>query len=306
MTDLGLLHLFVKVVAHGSLSGAARELNISLPLAIRRLRQLETLLGVRLLQRTTRRQSLTEEGQLLYQHALQILDELASVEQRLSQSREAIVGPLRITAPVELGRRYIAPLLADFCTAHPGLNIQLQLTDTVLDLIESGMDVAIRYGALQDSSFISRPLAPNHRILCAAPDYLRRRGTPTHPGELSRHDCLLIGQQFQADWRFEGDAPVTVRITATLAANDGEVVHGWALAGYGIARKSIWDVFEDLASGRLVQILPRYPIPATPLHAVYPHSRHLAPRIRALLDYLGPHLSNLYKARRDSARTPRP
>lgn len=297
ITDLGLLRLFVQIIDNGSLSAAARELGIGLPFASRRLRQLETLLGVRLLQRTTRRQSLTEEGRLLYQHAQQLLAELAAVERRLSQRSETISGHLRITAPVALGRRRIAPLLARFQARHPSLGVQLQLTDSVLDLVESGIDLAIRYGTLHDSSYISRPLAPNHRILCASPDYLRRRGMPRHPGELSRHDCLQIGQQFQADWRFEGDTPLTVRITATLASNDGEVVHGWALAGHGIARKSIWDVADDLEGGRLVRVLADYPVPAAPLHAIYPHGRHLAPRVRAFIDYLREQLSAAYVQR---------
>lgn len=290
VTDLGLLQLFVQVVEAGSLSRAAEDLNVSLPMASRRLRQLEIRLGVRLLQRTTRRQSLTEEGELLYPQAVEIIAMLEAVEQRLSQRSETVSGHLRVTAPVALGSRHIAPLLADFRQLHPGLDIDLQLTDTVLDLVAAGLDLAIRYGALDDSSYISRPLAQNHRVLCASPAYLRRRGVPRHPSELTAHDCLHIGSHSRVDWRFEGDDPVSVRIDARLLSNDGEVVHQWAVAGHGIARKSIWDVAEDLRDGRLVQVLADYPIPAAPLHAIYPHARHLAPRVRAFLDYLSQHL----------------
>lgn len=288
--DLVPLRLFVSVVEAGSLSAAARAAGITLPAASRRLRHLEACLGVRLLQRTTRRQSLTEEGELLYRRALQVLADLEQVEQQLSRHSATVSGSLRVTAPLALGRRRIAPLLADFSALHPGLQVQLDLTDTVLDLVESGTDVAIRFGGLDDSSYISRPLAPNHRVLCASPAYLQRNGVPAHPTELLAHRCLHMGLQAQADWRFEGEEPVTVRIVARLAANDGEVVHRWALDGHGIARKSIWDVAEDLESGRLVQVLAGYPIPAAPLHAVYPHSRHLAPRVRTFLDYLAAHL----------------
>ncbi|TBV07694.1 LysR family transcriptional regulator [Phytopseudomonas dryadis] len=288
--DLALLRLFVSVVDAGSLSAAARAAGISLPAASRRLRNLEAGLGVRLLQRTTRRQSLTEEGELLYRRAVQVLADLEQVEQQLSRQSATVSGNLKVTAPLALGRRRIAPLLANFSALHPGLHTQLDLTDTLLDLVESGTDVAIRFGGLDDSSYISRPLAPNHRVLCASPAYLQRHAVPRHPTDLLAHSCLHIGLQAQADWRFEGEEPVTVRLVPRLAANDGETVHRWALEGHGIARKSIWDVAEDLQAGRLVQVLADYPIPAAPLHAVYPHSRHLAPRVRTFLDYLAAHL----------------
>ncbi|MBB3103264.1 LysR family transcriptional regulator [Azomonas macrocytogenes] len=290
INDLSLLRLFVQVVEAGTLSATARKLNISLPVVSRRLRLLENNLGARLLQRTTRRQSLTAEGRLFYQRAVQILADLEQVEQQLSRHSATVSGHLRVTAPVALGRRRITPLLAEFRALHPQLHVQLELTDTVLDLVESGVDLAVRYGALDDSSYISQPLAPNHRILCASPDYLQHHGEPRHPTELVHHQCLQIGHQTQTEWRFEGDEPVTVKIAATLVANDGDAVHQWALAGHGIARKSIWDVAEDLRVGRLVQVLADYPIPAAPLHAIYPHRRHLTLRVRAFLDYLAAHL----------------
>lgn len=284
--DLALLRLFVRVVEEGSLSAAARELDMALPAASKRLRQLESALGVRLLQRTTRRQSLTEEGALLHARAVQILADLDQVESQLSKRSGTVTGRLRVTAPVALGRRCIAPLLADFRRLHPELRVHLELTDTLLDLVESGIDLAVRYGGLDDSSYFSRPIAPNHRVLCAAPEYLQRHGAPIHPADLTAHHCLLIGPQAQATWRFEADEPIVVRIDAVLAANDGEAVHRWALDGHGIALKSIWDVEEDLQAGRLVQVLADYPIPAAPLHAIYPHNRHLAPRVSAFLRYL--------------------
>ncbi len=290
LNDIGLLRFFVAVVEQGSLSAAARLQQISLPAASRKLRQLEACYGVRLLQRTTRRQSLTEEGELLYRRAVQLLADLGQVEQQLLRKSEIVSGQLRVTAPVSIGRRHIAPLLADFCALHPEVQVQLELTDAVLDLVSSGMDFAVRFGGLDDSSCISRPLAPNHRVLCASPAYLQAHGEPRSPEDLARHQCLHIGTQALADWRF---ADVTVRIQARLVANDGEVIHQWALDGWGIALKSIWDVGEDLEAGRLRQVLPDCGIPAAPLHAIYAHKQHLAPRVRACIDYLADRLRAL-------------
>jgi len=285
--NVALLRFFVDVVEAGSLSAAARAHHISLPAASRKLRQLESTLGVRLLYRTTRRQSLTEEGQTLYEQALRILDDLNQMEQTLSHNRQHISGLLRLTTPISLGRRKIAPLLAAFAAQHPKLKVQLELTDTVLDLVASGLDLVVRIGALHDSSYISRPLASNYRVLCASPAYLHRHGTPHTPAELTCHRCLHIGTQVQADWRV-GD--VSVRIHPHLISNDGEVVHQWALDGHGIALKSIWDVAEDIRAGRLHQVLPQYQMPTAPLHAVYPHKQHVAPRVRAVIDFLAEHL----------------
>lgn len=293
LDDVGLLRLFVAVVEGGSLSSAARGQGIAVPVASRRLRQLETNLGVRLLQRTTRRQSLTGEGSLLYRHAVQVLGDLDQLEQQLLRKRAAVSGTLRVTTPVSLGRRRIAPLLAEFCAQHPDLQLQIELTDTVVDLVGAGMDLAIRFGGMDDSSYISQPLAPNHRVLCASPDYLRRHGEPRTPAELAHHQCLHIGLQVPTEWRLD---EVTVRVPAHLAANDGEVVHQWALDGHGIALKSILDVGEDIRSGRLRRILAAYRVPSAPLHAVYPHRHHVAPRVRACLEFLAPRLQPLASA----------
>ncbi|VFR60652.1 Transcriptional regulator [plant metagenome] len=287
LNDIGLLRFFVGVVTAGSLSGAARAQHITLPSASRKLRQLENDCGVRLLHRTTRRQSLTDEGQLLYARAVRILDDLEHVEQLLQHKNENVTGQLRVTTPISLGRRRIAPLLARFGALHPELQIQVALTDTVLDLVDAGVDVAIHLGGMDDSSYISRPLAPNHRVLCASPDYLRRHGEPGQITDLNRHQCLHIGLLPQAEWRLDDQV---VRIQAHLAANDGEVVQQWALDGYGIALKSIWDVAQDLKAGRLKQVLPGHRSPAAPLHAVYPHKHHVAPRVHACIDYLAAHL----------------
>jgi DNA-binding transcriptional LysR family regulator len=284
--NLPNLLAFDRIVRAGSLSAAARELDLSLAVVSKRLTQLESALGVRLLQRTTRRQTLTEEGRLLHAQVVRILAEVEAAEALMSQQRASIGGLLRITAPHDLGRRWIAPILADFQRLHPQLRVQLQLSDALVDLVGEGLDLAVRFGSLADSSLIARPLAPNHRVVCAAPAYLREHGEPAHPGDLVRHRCIVIGDSPSAEWRFIGDEPVSVRIDAGLVSNDGGVVLAWALAGAGIALKSIWDVGDDLAAGRLRRVLPDYAVAAAPLHAIYPHSAHLAPRVRAFVDYL--------------------
>ncbi|NIE73319.1 LysR family transcriptional regulator [Pantoea sp. Ap-967] len=281
--NVALLRFFVAVVESGSLSAAARLHHVSLPAASRKLAQLEGIFGLRLLHRTTRRQSLTEEGQKLYEKALSILDELESLERTLRLSGSSVSGQLRVTAPVSFGRRRIAPLLAQFSSLHPQLRIQLHLTDHVLDMVDSGVDVAIRYGALDDSSYVSRSLAPSHRVLCASPNYISACGKPESPQDLLNHRCLVIGMQPFADWRLGEEV---VRITPSFCANDGDVIHQMALEGHGIALKSIWDVADDLRAGKLCHVLPQFQTPATPLHVVYAHRHYLAPRIRAFTDYL--------------------
>lgn len=281
--NFALLRFFIDVIEEGSISGAARAHNISLPAASRKMRQLENVFGVRLLQRTTRRQSLTEEGGLLYEQAVRILDDLETLEHMLRQNSREVAGVLRVTAPVSLGRRRITPLLAQFGAMYPDLSIHLKLTDTVLDLVASGMDVAIRYGATEDSSYVSRPLANNYRILCASPEYVQVHGVPASPHELIRHRCLHSGTESSVDWSL-GD--LSVRINSPFTSNDGEVIRQLMLDGHGIALKSIWDVAEDIESGRLCQILPQYQSQAAPLHAIYPHRQHVPPRVKVFIDFL--------------------
>lgn len=293
--NLPNLIAFARVVSAGSLSAAARELDLSLAVVSKRLAQLEESLGVRLIQRTTRRQTLTEEGVLFHQQVLRILAEVKQAETLMSRRREAVSGLLRVSAPGALGRQWIAPIMADFQQLHPQLTLQLELTDVVVDLLDSGLDMAVRFGSLADSSMIARPLAPNYRVLCAAPAYIERYGAPSEPDDLSRHRCILIGDQPRAEWRFEGDDSIAVRVTGALITNDGGAAHAWALHGDGIALKSIWDVGDDIAAGRLQRILPGYSMSAAPLHALYPHNRHLAPRVRVFVEFLGQRLREAWR-----------
>ena len=286
---------FARIVSAGSLSAAARELDVPVSVVSKRLSLLEAGLGTRLLQRTTRRQTLTDEGRLFHARVLRILDEVEQAEALLAQRRDGVHGLLRITAPGEFGRRWLAPIAAAFQELHPQVTIQLELGDAVIDLLDSGIDLAIRYGALADSSLVARPLAPNYRVLCAAPAYLLRHGEPRTPGELAGHRCIVIGDQRRTDWKFDGGETTPVRVDAAFLTNDGGAAQQLALAGSGIALKSIWDVGDDLASGRLRRVLPDHAMAAAPLHAVYPHQRNLAPRVRLFVEYLKERLQEAWR-----------
>ncbi|QXI31191.1 LysR family transcriptional regulator [Pseudomonas vanderleydeniana] len=293
--NLPNLRTFVSVVAVGSLSAAARDMDLSLAMVSKRLAQLERELGVRLLQRTTRKQVLTEEGRLFHVEALRILAAIEQAEAVISGRSQTIDGTLRLSAPVELGRQWIAPAIAAFQKMHPKVRVQLELSDVLVDLLDAGIDLAIRFGSLADSSLIARPLAPNFRVLCASPDYLRQFGEPSHPDELIHHQCILIGHHARTVWTFEGEEPLSVQINGTFVTNDGSAAHALALAGAGIARKSIWDVGDEIAAGRLERVLPAFAICAAPLNAIYPTGRHLAPRVRALVEFLGDRLGNAWR-----------
>ncbi len=296
LDDLAGLRIFERIVAGGSLSSAARELGLSLAVVSKRLAAMERRLDVRLLNRSTRRLSLTEEGALFHEHCLRVLAAVDEAEATLLGRHDRVVGTLRVAAPNSLGRRQLVPLLARFARAHPGLHVQLSLSDGVVDLVQGGFDLAVRYGVLADSRLIARELAPNRRVLCASPEYAARRGLPQRLAELARHECILIGQAPVAEWRFgRGRNETAVRVQGSFVCDDGEAAHALALQGVGIALKSIWDVGDDLQAGRLLQVLPRHAIAAAPLHAVYLHGRHLAPRVRLFVDFLAGQLREAWR-----------
>jgi DNA-binding transcriptional LysR family regulator len=295
LDDLPALAAFARIVSAGSMSAAAREMDLPLSVVSKRMAQLEKRVGVRLLQRTTRRQALTEEGALLHARVLRILDEIEQAESLLSHSRSEVSGLLRVTAPGEFGRQHIVPIVADFQRQHPQLAVQLDLSDAVQNLLESGHDLAIRFGSLEDSSLVARRLAPNYRVACAAPAYLAQYGTPSHPAELAQHRCILIGDQRRAEWRFHGSEQVAVRVTGALVTNDGQAAHALALQAAGIVVKSIWDVGDDILAGRLQRVLPGHAMPTAPLNAIFPHGQHLAPRVRAFIEYLQVRLQQAWR-----------
>ncbi|KAB0685996.1 LysR family transcriptional regulator [Burkholderia territorii] len=294
--DLPALETFARIVSAGSLSAAARELDLSLSVVSKRLAHLESRLGVRLLHRTTRQQTLTDDGAQFHAQVLRILAEIDRAETLMSDRRGTVGGVLRVTAPGELGRLRIAPLVAAFQRRHPELTVHLMLTDTIVDLLAHDIDVAVRIGSLADSTMIARELAPNHRVLCASSGYLAVHGQPTHPAELRAHRCIVMGDQPRTEWRFDGaQGAVTVEVTAALLTNDGGAARTLALEGAGIALKSIWDVGADLQAGRLVRVLPTFAAPAAPLHAVYPGGRHVPLRVRTFVDYLRDQLRDTWR-----------
>ncbi|MCG8708290.1 LysR family transcriptional regulator [Brenneria sp. 4F2] len=289
MDDLPGLIVFERTAALGSFTAAARELGVSLSVVSKRLANFEQRLGIHLLNRSTRKLSLTDEGRQLFTHATRVIAELKLAQETLIRQSEGVSGILKITAPNGFGRRRIVPLLAGFSRLHPQIQIQLQLSDDVLDLISHGFDLALRYGELPDSSLIARVLAPNRRVLCASPDYLRRRGQPQSLADLAQHDCIHIGSTASTEWRFDDEQ--SIRIMPRTVCNDGEAAHAMSLAGMGIVLKSLLDVADDLATGNLIRLLPQHGVSAAPLNAVYPRGHQVTPRLRAFIDYIAERLT---------------
>jgi len=280
--------VFVRIVERGSLSAAARDLNLSLAVASRTLARLEARLGVRLANRTTRRLSLTEEGQVFHRRCVAILADVEDAERDVARHRNEPAGLLRVTSTFAFGRRRLAGLLAEFQALYPQVQVRLETSDRLADLLEGGFDLAVRVGALADSSLIARQLAPNVRVICGSPAYLDRRGRPRAPDDLLGHQCILYGDPPSGHWTFADGAEV--RVGGDLSCNDGDLAHTWALQGHGLVLKSIWDVADDLAAGGLEMVLPEHRLPAAPIHAVYPTNRHLAAKVRLCVDFLADRL----------------
>lgn len=284
--DLDTVALFVRVAALGNVSAAGREQGLSPASASTRLTQLEGSLGARLLHRTTRRVALTQEGEAFLREAQTLLAAEAQALASVGQGRAAPQGRLRVSCSSSFGRQHVSPVLSAFLARYPGISLDFRLTDRVVDLIEAGMDLAIRVGALRDSTLVARKLAPNRRTLCASPAYLAARGAPKHPGDLAAHDCLILGEQ--RDWRFvTPGGPLSVRVGGRLASDNGEVLRDAVLAGLGIALKSTWDVGAHLRSGALVPVLPAYPLAEeVAIWAVYPSRAFVPPKTHALIEFL--------------------
>ncbi|WP_018607988.1 LysR family transcriptional regulator [Uliginosibacterium gangwonense] len=289
MPDLFDMQLFVRAIACGSLSAAGRELGFSPAVASKRLTRLEDSLGVRLIQRSSRRLTLTEEGTIYLERASAILAEVSEAEAAVTGGAAEARGILRISAPTALGRRWVAPLLADFCMRYPAVSGRLSLSERVEDLLDGGFDLAIRIGAQDDSRLISRRLASNRRIICATPAYLAQHGTPTSLAELVRHNCLVLQRPGMSalGWTFQTVKGLqTLRVSDTLSSDNGEQIHDWVRGGHGLALKSLWDVADDIASGALVSVLDEHIGPDADLFATYPSRNFLPMRTRLFIDAL--------------------
>ncbi len=289
MDNLGDLDLFAAIVEAGGISAAAQVLASSPPAVSRRLAALEARLGVRLAERSARRFRLTDEGALYYARGQAIRADLRDMEAEVTARGGTARGLLRIGAPTELGRRRIAPLLADFTARHPGLEAHLILSDAGLDVSEDGIDVALRIGRPDDPSLIARKLAVARRVVCAAPSYLAAHGIPRQPADLAMHDCLRLARRHRLldRWRFRIDgAESEIKVTGRLSSGSGDALHGWALDGLGLSLEAIWDVAEDLEAGRLVECLADYWCDSIELFAVFAPGKPLPPRIRLFVDFV--------------------
>lgn len=306
------LRLFVRIVEKGGLASAGRDFGLSPASVSERLAALEREYGCTLIKRTTRSISLTEEGRLLFEGARGLVAEADDLAGRIRNGIQTVSGPIRISAPVDLGRTRLVPLLDRFMDEHSGVSIDLELTDGYADLVGKGFDLAIRHGLLEDSTMRIRTLGSNRRTVCASPDYLRRHGTPLHPDELGGHECLAMrfGQNLECEWPFMIDGKLRrIRVQARRVANDGALVREWCKQGHGLALKSIWDVGKDLVEGSLVEVLRDYGSGETSLQIIFPPAGTMPRRIellvRTIVDHFrGDPLGNAPEPRRGRTREP--
>jgi DNA-binding transcriptional LysR family regulator len=313
MDKLKQMESFVSVATRGSLTAAAHAEGVAPAIMGRRLDALEERLGVKLLVRTTRRISLTHEGSAFLEDCQRLLTDVANAEASVSAGGVKASGHLRITAPAGFGRRHVAPLVPKFRELHADVTISLNLSDRVVDIAGEGYDCAVRVGDMPDSSLVSVRMADNRRLCVATPEYLQRNGTPQSPQDLARFDCLVLSSDASQTrgWAFrvprnaqgrstdgapagagsaEGESEVIhYRPGGPMDCSDGQVLHNWCLAGYGIAWRSTWEVEQDIAAGRLVAVLEDYAAPPNGIYAVFPQRKHLPLRVRLWVDFLKHH-----------------
>jgi len=294
LDDLNELRTFQRILATGSLSAAARDLGVGLAVVSKRLASLERRAGQRLINRTTRKLSPTNEGLALAPHIDRMLEELRAAEARLASGWEEPQGLLRVSAPISFGRIHLVPLAAQLIEQYPRLDIELKLDDRIVDMTDEHIDIAVRIGQPRDSSAIMRKLADNRRILVAAPAYLEHYGRPGSLSELHDHRCLRYDDN-TAPWRLEGPDGTLVDFEprCRLRANSGDAVTDWAIAGQGVMLKSRIDVVAELVAGRLEHILPDWQSAPAPIYALLPSRRHLSTKSRAFLDAVSANLAAL-------------
>lgn len=283
------LQLVVELARAGGMSAAARQLDVTPAAVSKRLAQIEARLGVRLFNRSTRRLSLTAEGEVYLESARRILGEIEDLDQLIASRQDSPRGRLKVNAPLGFGRSYIAPAIADFAKLYPDVSLQLQLTDSPADFVQDAFDVAVRFGDQPDTRLIARKIAPNRRLVCASPSYLKTHGVPVTPHDLTRHQCIVLRQNEDAYslWRFtKGRRSETVKVRGALSSNDGEVTLTWGLAGLGILQRAEWDLARYLRSGRLVRVLADYALPQADIYAVFPERHHLSAKVRVFVDFL--------------------
>ena len=286
MIPISDLEIYARVVETGNMSAAGREMGLSPAVVSKRISQLEKRLGTRLIQRTTRQLTLTETGEGFYQRIVGIIAGIEEAESFVTRRNTMPEGTLKVSAPTSFGRQHIARYLGEFLERYPDLKFQLDLSDRFVDIVGEGFDVAIRIGELDDSMLVAKKLAPNRRVICAAPSYIKRLGEPKTIEDLEKHNCL--GAAEQEVWRLQGpEGSVSLRARGNLKTNSTEVVREAALAGVGIALRSTWDVADDLVAGRLKVILPEYHESSrVAVYAVYPSREYLPAKVSVFLDFL--------------------
>lgn len=285
MDKLRAMQVFVQIVESGSLTAAADALNVSVPSVVRSLAALERAVGVRLLNRTTRRSSLSDEGREYYERCRHVLSEVEAADATLSARRVEPKGRLRLTAPVMYGRMHLAPVVTEFAAKYPAVEVELLLLDRIVDLVEEGIDAAIRIARLPESSLVAIRIGETRRVLCAAPTYLRSAGTPHTPDDLANHRCILFtGLTSNNEWSFGGEALTRVPIRPVLRTNQFDVALNAVLQGLGCGQFLSYQVEALMAKRKLKRILGTFEPLAVPIQIVYPHARLLSPNVRAFVD----------------------
>jgi DNA-binding transcriptional LysR family regulator len=288
MISLENVRIFMRAVETGSFSAAGRMLRLSPSVVSYRIQLLEEHLNCRLLTRTTRSMSLTDAGRVFFERCVEVVEAVERAEASVAQDGGANPhGTLRVTAPLGLGRRVIAPMLSRYRALQPQTDLRLRLSDHLLDLVQEGVDIAVRMARMEDSSFTLRKIAEVRRVLCAAPAYLTARGHPQTPQDLSEHDCLLLrfpgSQQFRWTLEYRHEA-VTIPVSGPFDVDDGDVLTQWALDGLGIVLKPLFEIADHIAAGRLIEVLPEAPPQPVTLGLLYPTRRMLPPRAKAFID----------------------
>lgn len=284
---------FIGVVELGSFIKAADTMNMSKAAVSRYVLEMEARLGVRLLHRTTRRLSLTEEGQIFYSRAKELLADLEDAENEITQQSDNASGLLRINAPFTFGILHLAPLWGDFKALYPKIKLDITLADRVVDLVEEGYDLAVRIATLENSTLISRKLASTRMILCASPTYLKQKGSPSHPKDLASHEVISYSYWSSKDeWQFEGPQGLeTVKINPGIYTNNGDTCRAAALSHHGIVLQPSFLVGQDIIDGTLVELMPEFRSLELGIYAVYPTRKHVSAKVRLLIDFLGTQLS---------------
>ena len=289
MDHVAAMTAFACVAETRSFSGAARRLGTSKSVVSRQIMALEAHLGARLFHRTTRSMTLTEAGEGYYERVSRILADIDEANLSVTRLQAAPRGRLRVNAPMSFGIRHLAPAIPDLLARYPELEIDMTMNDRFVDLIDEGYDVAVRIGRLTESALVARKLAPLRRVVCASPAYLAARGIPEQPSDLSTHDCLSYSNMALSDeWSFVGrdGKPISVAVKGRLRVNNGETLRIAALRGMGLVNQPSFIVGADLQAGTLVGVLTEHMSQDGGVYAVYPHSRHLSPKVRAFVDFL--------------------